>query len=174
MTQPVIIMNVSNNYSSRNNNSNSKCSRTKLFSALGQQFIPLKAVMIAVPLAMALFSAGNAHAKPLLRCHVTYAGSTQIIETTPTTDPYAIEPVDIGGRFLFKAVMTGKENSIDYIKLYAYFQTRHKDMPIHQATYYPPFTLSKSPVQLTPKNSLYAGDVERELQYFCTLQEVQP
>ncbi|MFZ6675167.1 hypothetical protein [Undibacterium sp. Xuan67W] len=154
----------------------SRCRRRKnTFLLIFQQISSTQAALVAATLlTLTVLSAGNAYAKPLLRCHVTYAGSTQIIETSLTTDPYAIVPVDIGGRFLFKAVMIAKEKTIDYIKLYAYFQTRHKDMPIHQATYYPPFTLSKIPVQLTPKNSLYAGDVERELQYFCTLQEVQP
>lgn len=115
-----------------------------------------------------------ADAAPLLRCLVSYAGSTQIVESSPTLAPYSVESIDIGERFRFKAVMVGTDNSIDYIKLYAYFQTRHKDIPIHQATYLPPFTPSIAPLKLTPFNYLYAGGVERELQYQCTLQGVQP
>jgi hypothetical protein len=85
----------------------------------------------------------NAHATPWLRCVVGYAGSTQLIETGVTNDPYSVESVDINGRFKFKAVMNGSASTINYIKLYAFFQTRSADVPIHQATYYPPFQLSK-------------------------------
>ncbi|WP_255423423.1 hypothetical protein [Undibacterium sp. CY21W] len=116
----------------------------------------------------------NAHATPWLRCVVGYAGSTQLIETGVTNDPYSVESVDINGRFKFKAVMNGSASTINYIKLYAFFQTRSADVPIHQATYYPPFQLSKQETPFTPKNSIYAGDVERELQYQCTLEDKQP
>ncbi|MET3116326.1 hypothetical protein AAKU64_000529 [Undibacterium sp. GrIS 1.8] len=124
------------------------------------------------------FCCDVAMATPVLRCEVTYAGSTQIVETKSVSDPYAVESVDIGGRFLFKAVMVGAKlpnaKPIDYIKLYVYFQGRHYDVPIHQATYLPPFSYSDSPTPLTPLNSLYAGEVERELQYHCTLQGAKP
>ncbi|WP_423679950.1 hypothetical protein [Undibacterium sp. WLHG33] len=113
----------------------------------------------------------NAHSAPWLRCQVSYAGSTQIVETGITNDPYAVESVDIQGRFKFKAVMTGSDSDINYIKLYAFFQTRSADIPIHQASYYPPLPLRKQETPFTPKNSLYAGDVERELQYQCTLED---
>ncbi|MCH8619941.1 hypothetical protein [Undibacterium sp. TS12] len=115
----------------------------------------------------------TSHAKPLLRCYVSYAGSVQTIQSLIVQDPYDVKTNDIGERFTFKAVMVGKEQSIDYVKLYAYFQTRHGDIPIHQATYLPPFKVSPQESPLTPQNSVYAGAVERELQYRCTLQEVQ-
>jgi hypothetical protein len=115
----------------------------------------------------------TAYATPLLRCQVSYAGSTQIIETQVSKDPYTIESVNIGERFRFKAVMIGSNEKIDYIKLYAYFQARHKDIMIHQATYLQPFEVSAEATRLTPFNHLYASDVERELQYQCTLQGVQ-
>ncbi|MES2071172.1 MAG: hypothetical protein V4488_12545 [Pseudomonadota bacterium] len=122
--------------------------------------------------------AGSAQAAPLLRCQVTYAGTSYLVEATPGKDPYSVAAVDIGERFSFKAVMIGVDQPIDYIKLYVYFQTRRKDIPIHQATYLPPFTVpetaSVQPYPLTPHNYLYAGEVERELQYQCTLQGVQP
>ena len=113
----------------------------------------------------------------MLRCHVTYAGSTQVVDSQVTNDPYSVASIDIGGRFKFKAVMVGtgqKKNPVDYIKLYAYLQRRDKDFPIHQATYLPPFKPSIAPIALTPLNYLYAGEVERELQYHCTLQGVTP
>ena len=115
---------------------------------------------------------GCANATPLLTCRVTYADSTQVIEVKPTDDIYNVVPVDIAGRFTFKAVMVAKDDAIDYIKLYVYFQQRHKDIPIHLASYYPPFALTAEPSVLTPLNYLYAGDAERGLQYQCGLQKV--
>lgn len=109
---------------------------------------------------------------PLLRCFATYAGSTQVVERGVTADPYSVAAVDVGGRFTFKAVMVGTPDKVDYIKLYAYLQRRDKDIPIHQATYLPPFKAALTP--FTPLNHLYAGEVERELQYHCTLQGVMP
>ncbi|MFX7739769.1 hypothetical protein ABTJ99_20450, partial [Acinetobacter baumannii] len=68
------------------------------------------------------------HAQPLLRCYVSYAGSTTVVESPLTEDPYKVLSTDIAGRFRFKAVMIGKAQHIDYIKLYAYFQTRRADV----------------------------------------------
>ncbi len=124
--------------------------------------------------AILLLPATQAHAEPLLRCLVSYAGTTQTIESKISTDPYDAQSVDIGGRFRFKAVMVGANHQPEYIKLYAYFQGKQKDRPIHQATYLAPFFPSSAPLTLTPMNYLYASEVERELQYQCTLQGVQP
>ncbi len=107
---------------------------------------------------------------PLLRCSVTYAGTTQIIDTLISADPYIISGINIQDRFRFKPVMIGEGRKIAYIKLYAYFQARDKDVLIHQASYFPPFKLSKTAQPLTPKNALYASEAEREFQYQCTLQ----
>ena len=127
-----------------------------------------------IGIALSYQLSGIVQAAPLLRCEVIYAGVTYTVVSTPSSDPYSVEAVDIGERFRFKAVMVGVDKPIDYIKLYAYFQTRRKDIPIHQATYLPPFAASDEAYLLTPQNYLYAGDVERELQYHCTLQGVRP
>ncbi len=122
-------------------------------------------------LPVAAFAARSA-TEPVLRCFVTYAGSTEVIETGLSSDPYQIAAQDIQGRFRFKPVMIGEHGRISYIKLYAYFQTSKTDIPIHQASYFPPFRQSKQAYLLTPHNSLYAGEVERELQYHCTLKNL--
>ncbi|MFZ3004028.1 MAG: hypothetical protein WA071_27190 [Undibacterium umbellatum] len=122
---------------------------------------------------MASCLSAASHAKPVLRCYVSYAGGMQTIESQMVQDPYDVKATDIGERFTFKAVMVGKVQQIDYVKLYAYFQTRRGDIPVHQATYHPPFKVTAKETRLTPQNSVYAGDVERELQYRCTLQEVK-
>ena len=110
----------------------------------------------------------------LLRCEVTYAGSTQVIETAPVADPYPVASVDIGGRFWFKAVMVGQGSRVDYVKLYAYLDTPRQPLLIHEAVHLPPFQAGAAAYPLTGRQHLYAGPVERELIYHCTLQGVQP
>lgn len=112
------------------------------------------------------FCAGALHAAPLLRCQVTYAGATQVIETGPVSDPYAVASTDIGGRFRFKAVMVGSDAQVAYINLYAYLATRRQPVLIHEAKYLPPFKAAS----FTGEQHLYAGPVERELIYNCTLE----
>lgn len=113
-------------------------------------------------------------AQGLLHCDVTYAGSTHVVETQAVTDPYPVPSVNIGGRFWFKAVMVGNDSQVDYIKLYAYLDTRQQPLLIQEAIYLPPFQSTPSPYLLTGTQHLYAGPVERELMYSCTLQGVQP
>ena len=121
----------------------------------------------------ALLLAGAVHAAPLLRCEVTYAGTTHVVQATPGADPYTAPSVEIGGRFRFKAVLLGSERRIEAINLYAYLDARRQPILIHQAKYLPPFRKTVAPYALTGHNYLYASDVERELQYSCTLQGVR-
>jgi len=113
---------------------------------------------------------------PLLRCELTYAGSTQTLEARPVSDPYPVPSVDVGGRFRFKPVMVGDEKRLEYIKLYAYLETRDKPVLIQLAKYLPPFrsTSGSGPVDLTGVQYLYGGPVERELMYQCSLTGVGP
>jgi hypothetical protein len=113
-------------------------------------------------------------AAPLLRCSVTYAGATQLIEATPVSDPYPVPSVDIGGRFRFKVVMVGSAAQVERIVLYSYLDAGAQPTLIQQAKYLPPFAASAAPYLLTGEQRLYAGPVERELIYSCTLQGVQP
>ena len=130
--------------------------------------------MTRLCLLMGLMLGGVACAAPLLRCDVTYAGSTQVIEAAPVVDPYPVASVDIGGRFWFKPVMVGQGKRVDYVKLYAYLDTRQQPLLIHEAIHLPPFQTGETAYPLTGTHHLYAGPVERELIYSCTLQGVQP
>ena len=113
-------------------------------------------------------------AAPLLRCHVAYAGTTQVIEAAPVADPYPVPSVDIGGRFRFKAVMVGSTVHVDRILLYAYLEAGRQPILIQEAKYLPPFKASAMPYPLTGEQHLYGGPVERELIYSCTLEGIQP
>ncbi|MGE5027051.1 MAG: hypothetical protein ACM3JK_01110 [Betaproteobacteria bacterium] len=122
----------------------------------------------------ALLAAASVQAAPLLRCHLSYAGITHILEAAPGSDPYGVEARDIGGRFRFKAVVIGNDRRVDYIKLYAYYQAERQPVLLHEARYTPPFAATASPYDLTGLNFLYSPDLGRELQYGCTLEGVQP
>lgn len=111
-------------------------------------------------------------AAPLLRCYLSYAGQTQLISSRLQTDPYLIQSEDIQGRFRFKAVMIGNHDKPDYIKLYAYFQGSGGDVLVHQASYSGPFKFTETETTFTPLNKIYAGPLERELDYHCSLQKV--
>lgn len=129
---------------------------------LSRLSIPLLAAFLLVPPAV--------RAAPLLRCQVAYAGTSHEVTALPTGDPYAVSAADIGGRFRFKAVMIGDARRIDYIKLYAYYQGRHQPVLLHAAKYLPPWLAGGTPYSLTGQHSLYSPDLERELQFACTLE----
>ena len=121
---------------------------------------------LALPLAAA--------AAPLLRCDVAYAGTNHTIEASPVADPYPVPSVDIGGRFRFKAIMVGNATRVDRILLYAYLDTARQPILVQQAKYLPPYRVTDKPYLLTGQQHLYAGVVERELIYSCTLEGIAP
>jgi hypothetical protein len=121
----------------------------------------------------ALLCCATASATPLLRCELTYAGSTHMVDTMIGGDPYKTESVDVDGRFRFKAVILGTAQKIDAIKLYAYYETSRQPILIEEAKYLPPFANSDSPYALTGLHMLYAPPLGRELQYGCALREVK-
>ena len=133
--------------------------------------------MLVHPLATGLLSLATLllctplQAAPLLRCQLTYAGSTQLLEATPVADPYRVRSVGVGGRFRFKAVVVGTASQVNYVKLYAYLETKQQPVLVQQATYLPPFATGQT---LTGQQFLYAGPVERELQYNCSLSGMAP
>ena len=109
-------------------------------------------------------------AAPLLRCEVTYGGESQVVAAGVVADPYVVPSHNISGRFWFKPVMVGKGHSVEYVKIYAYFETDLQPILIQSVTYLPPLPRSRQPTDLTGTQRLYAGTSERELIYRCTLQ----
>ncbi len=129
----------------------------------------LKSVAIFV-LIMALLPA-IASGAMVLSCKIDQGGVTQSVDFLPATDPYSAKEIDINGRFLFKAVVIGKSDHIDYIKLYTYNNSTRQPMLLHEAHYLSPLPSSKDNTQtLTGVNYIYSPDLERELKYSCTLQ----
>ena len=129
----------------------------------------------SLALLLAALLPAPAFASPLLRCQVTYAGATKVIEFAPLADPYSVEGINIYGRFRFKAVVVGDERHIDYVSLYTYYESARQPVLLHQAKYTAPVA-SQAPgtTALTGEQRVYSPDLERELQYACAVYEVAP
>jgi len=108
---------------------------------------------------------------------VTYAGATERIEAWPVIDPYPVRSMDIAGRFRFKSVLVRAEDgSLDRVVVQVYVDTPEQPVTIQVATWPQPRTMAASagPAALTGWQRLYAGPLERELIYGCTVVEAQP
>ena len=120
----------------------------------------------------------SVQAMPRLVCELGYAGSVQTLEARPVPAPYAVASVDVGGfgRFRFKPVVIGEGERIDRIALYVYDSSPAQPRLLQQAKYLPPFAPPghSGPVALTGEQRLYAGPLERELIYHCTLLGWRP
>jgi hypothetical protein len=125
-------------------------------------------IAVLIPLlafAAAAWHAGPAAAQARLRCDVTYAGALQRVEASPVADPYAMPSVDIGGRFHFKAVMVQGPERVERIGIYVYFDAEPRPILVQHARYLPPYPAG----DLTGEQHLYAGPLERELVYRCSV-----
>ncbi|MEN9889343.1 MAG: hypothetical protein RL559_1380 [Pseudomonadota bacterium] len=136
-----------------------------------------KPCFCCLPLALWLLAAAlPAQAAPRLVCELRYAGALHTLEAEPVVDPYGVPAQDVGGRFRFKPVLVGQGDRVDRVLLYAYFNTPQQPVLIQQAKYLPPFASPgpQGPIDLTGQQHLYAGHMERELIYRCTLHGVRP
>ena len=117
--------------------------------------------------------AGPVLAAVQLHCAVTYAGATQQVLAQPVIDPYPVASTDIRGRFRFKPVLVGSGEQINRVSIYVYQNTAAQPMLIQQAKYLPPYDwpADGSALQLTGRQHLYAGPMERELIYSCALEK---
>ena len=132
------------------------------------------AVFALVCLCLCVGLPSNARAAPLLRCEVSYAGVVHPVVARPVSDPYPVESVAIGERFAFKAVMVGTDAKLERIVLYVYAGSPSRLVMIQEAKYLPPYRSAPQPYSLTGVQRLYAGPMERELVYQCTLEGVAP
>lgn len=122
------------------------------------------ALMLQAAFSQGLFAA------PVLRCEIHQGGQIFTEDFVPVTDPYAINPKEINHQFLFKAVVIGNEQNIDYIRIYTYYREQHQVILLHEAKYLPPYPQNdSSPAALTGMNYLYAPVLEQEFQYECVL-----
>ena len=115
-------------------------------------------------------------AAPLLRCKIEQSGATFIVESSPRLDPYGFAAVAINKNFRFKAVVVGSEKKIAYVKIYAYDMGKRQPILLHEAKYLAPLVQTAqaaelAPFQLTGMHYLYSPDLNREMQYGCSLIE---
>lgn len=129
-----------------------------------------------VALMLGLLAAGvpaAATAAPRLRCHIDQGGTSQVVDFSPVADPYAVQAIEINGRFRFKAVVIGDERQVQYVNLYTYFQTERRLILLHEVKYVAPEVRSDpAPDALTGRHFLYSPGREREFQFACALVEV--
>ena len=112
-----------------------------------------------------------AFATTVLHCKIEQSGATFLVEASPRLDPYGVAAVAINKSFRFKAVMIGNEKKIDYIKIYTYYQGDRQAILLHAVKYLAPVaqTAELPAFQLTGTNYLYSPNLNRELQYGCSL-----
>lgn len=122
---------------------------------------------LCLVLGMGFVKNSFAHA---LRCEVTYAGKTHHLEVPPTQDPYSVESVSIDDRFYFKGVHVQGPGSEPRIAIYVYREGQTQAVLIQQVLLKPPYPRSTTgPADLFGEQRLYAGKLERELIYRCSL-----
>ena len=125
-------------------------------------------------LAGCLFPA-TLQAAPLLRCQIEQGGTSNVVDFTPVADPYTVKAIDINAHFRFKAVVIGDASRVEYVKIYVYAHTRREPMLLHQTSYLAPdASANAQPMAFTGINHVYSPWLERELQYGCTLLEINP
>ena len=103
-----------------------------------------------------------------VRCHVIYGGENFTVDAAPTRDPYRAESVKIGRYFEFKLVYAKLPVTGESIKAYVYGVSSGTPVPIHQATWRPPFDAPDA-YGFTGFHSLYEPSKSSEIQYWCEL-----
>ena len=102
-----------------------------------------------------------------VRCHIIYGGENFTIDATPTNDPYRVGNVKIGRYFEFKLVYAQSPVTGESIKAYVYGVSTGVPVPIHQATWRPPFDTRADSPGFTGFHSLYEPSKSSEIQYWC-------
>ena len=102
-----------------------------------------------------------------VRCHIIYGGENFTIDATPTNDPYRVGNVKIGRYFEFKLVYAKSPATGESIKAYVYGVSTGVPVPIHQATWRPPFDARADAWGFTGFHSLYEPSKSSEIQYWC-------
>lgn len=130
----------------------------------------LRAWLLALAVLPALSVAG-----PVLRCQIDQGYKTYVQDFLPSDNPYRAEPMDVRGRFRFKAVVYSAGAQVDYVKLYAYYFLRGQPVLIHMAQHDAP-AVSASPDlgALTGLQRVYSPRLGHEMRYQCALREAAP
>ena len=102
-------------------------------------------------------------------CHVSYGGTTQLIEALPVSSPYRVAPVAVGSYFLFRVVFQKEPADLAGIKLYTYADRDSGPVIVHQANYsYPAANAAVN--GFSGLNFVYEPVRDGELQYWCEIK----
>ena len=121
-------------------------------------------------LALPLLAATPAHADAVI-CHYSYGGETKALVAAPVASPYAVEGIEVGSYFLFRAVFQKTPKDVAAIRVYTYAKRDDNLVLIHEATY--PYPLAArsahAPYGFSGLHFVYEPMREGELQYWCEL-----
>lgn len=120
-------------------------------------------------LALLLAPAAPAARPDAILCSLTYAAETTTVVALPTTDPYAVTPTSVLGRFDFRVVWIEAPAAAAGVNIYTHQPTPAGPVLLHQAKFRPPYAVV--PVDathgFTGLQLVYSPDQGRELQYWC-------
>ncbi len=115
------------------------------------------------------FAADAQPAPVAMDCTCVYTGEVTVVHVTPTRDPYHVEAVPIGTRFLFKAVWTAGPDDQAAINLYTYHPTNDGPLPLTELKFRPPWPAvpAGSRYGFTGQQVVYEPSVAGDLQFWC-------
>ena len=102
-------------------------------------------------------------------CHVSYGGTTQLVEALPVSSPYRVSPVAVGSYFLFRIVFQKEPADLANVKLYTYADRDSGPVIIHQASYAYPL-VNAATYGFSGLNYVYEPVRDGELQYWCEIK----
>ena len=104
-----------------------------------------------------------------LDCTCVHTGEVTVVHVTPTVDPYRVEAIPIGTRFLFKAVWTSGPDDEAAISLYTYHPTKDGPLPLTELKFRPPWPTAPTGTRygFTGLQTVYEPSVAGDLQFWC-------
>lgn len=103
-------------------------------------------------------------------CHYTYGGETRVLTALRMASPYGVGTIAVGSYFRLRVVFQASPADLAAIRIYTYADGDDGPVPIHQATYpYPPSLSPAAPYGFTGLQRVYEPMRDGELQYWCTL-----
>ncbi|HVY26202.1 MAG TPA: hypothetical protein VHB79_06600 [Polyangiaceae bacterium] len=116
-----------------------------------------------------LATLGCGQKQPAVGCWVTYGGEAKRLEFPATQSPYTVKPVDVAGRFAFKAIYVREPWQAASLNVYAYQRTSAGDRLLQEGKYLPPFShVEGARYGFTGRQLVYSRD-QRELEYWCEI-----
>jgi hypothetical protein len=104
-----------------------------------------------------------------IACTLTSGGETTVVKVRPTAEPYRVEAVKVGSRFLFKAVWTDGPDDEAAVSIMVHHPAKDGPLPLHQLKYTPPWPATPPGARygFTGRQVVYEPSVAADLQYWC-------